>query len=183
MDRGCNSLGVSGESGTVGCLWTEMQELPACSGMDSRVPGIVVGVDPRSEETPPEVEEGVGQFTSLDTISSLVTQLLRTVYEGRRVDATPFPEGELGPLSALSPGPGTDIGPPVREWARCFSCGHQGHGVNRCSQMDVSFPLLPPGWSVDVGNGQYRASRTDVTGLRATPGNEGWSGREGSKCD
>ena len=82
VDQGCNSLGVSGESCTVGCLRTEMQELPACSGMDSHVPGIVVRVDPRSEETHREMEEGVGQFTSLETISSLVTQLLLTVQEG-----------------------------------------------------------------------------------------------------
>ena len=32
-------------------------------------------------------------------------------------------------------------------WKRgpCFSCGLQGHGVNRCSRMDVSFPFLLPG--------------------------------------
>ena len=43
------------------------------------------------------------------------------------------------------------------QWKRgtCFSCGLQGHGVNRCSRMDVSFPYLLPGWSVDVRNGQY----------------------------
>ena len=61
----------------------------------------------------------------------------------------------------------------------CFSCGRQGHGVNRCSQMNTSFPFLPPGWSVDVRNGQYRATRTERTGLGSPPGNEGWSGREG----
>ena len=32
---------------------------------------------------------------------------------------------------------------------------------------------------MDVRNGQYRASQTDVTGLRSTPRNEGCSGREG----
>ena len=132
------------------------------------------------EETPRKVEEGDGQLTSLEAISSLVTQLLHTVQEGRKRDETPLPEGESGPLSAVSPGPGKDIGHPVREWTRvCFSCGRQGHGVNRCSQVDTSFPFLPPGWSVDVRNGQYRASQTDMTGLRSTPGNEGWSGREG----
>ena len=89
----------------------------ACSGMDSRVPGIVVGVHPRNGETPREMEEGVGQFTSLETISSLASQLLRTVQEGRRVDDIPLPEGELGQLSAMSPGPDTGIYPPVREWA------------------------------------------------------------------
>ena len=48
---------------------------------------------------------------------------------------------------------------PNDQWKRgpCFSCGLQGHGVNRCSQMDVYFPYLLPGWSVDVRNGQYRA--------------------------
>ena len=45
------------------------------------------------------------------------------------MDETPLPEGELGPLSAVSPGPGTEIGHPVKEWASvCFSCGRQGHG-------------------------------------------------------
>ena len=108
VDWGCNSLGVSGESCTVGCLRTKMQELSACSRMDSRVPGTVV--DPRNEEIPRKVEEGDGQLASLETISSLVTQLLRTVQEGRRVDDTPLPEGESGPLSAVSPGPGTGTG-------------------------------------------------------------------------
>ena len=127
---GCNSL-------------QKMQELPACSGMHSRVPGPVVGVDPRSEETPRKVEEGDGQLASLEAISSLVAELLRMVQEGRRMDETPLPEGESGPLSAVLPGPGMDICPPVREWTRvCFLCGRQGHGVNR--------------WSVDVRNGQYR---------------------------
>ena len=52
-------------------------------------------------------------------------------------------------------------------------------GENRCSQVDNSFPFLPPGWAVNVRNGQYRATQTDGTGLESTPGNEGWSGREG----
>ena len=61
----------------------------------------------------------------------------------------PHPEGKLGPLSAVPLEPDTGVDPPVREWARvCFSCGRQGNGVNRCSQMDASFPFLSPGWSV-----------------------------------
>ena len=40
----------------------------------------------------------------------------------------------------------------------CFSCGRPGHGVvNRCSRVDTLFPFLPPGWSVAVQDGQYRA--------------------------
>ena len=53
--------------------------------------------------------------------------------------------------------------PPLTDdlWDRgqCFSCGFHGHGVNRCSQLDISFPYKMPGWSVNVRNGQYRASR------------------------
>ena len=81
-DREPSSNAESGESWTVGCLRTKMQELPACSGMNSRVPGPVVGVDPRSEGTPRKVEEGDSQLASLEAISSLVTQLLRMVQEG-----------------------------------------------------------------------------------------------------
>ena len=61
----------------------------------------------------------------------------------------------------------------------CFSCGIQGHGVNRCSQMDIYFPYLLPGWSVDVRNGQYRASRIHGDGRDGQLGKEGWFGREG----
>ena len=66
-------------------------------------------------------------------------------------------------------------------WKRgpCFSCGLQGHGVNRCSRMDVSFPYLLPGWSVDVRNGQYRASRIRGDRRDFKPGKGGWFGREG----
>ena len=32
----------------------------------------------------------------------------------------------------------------------CFSCGRLGHGVNRCSRVDISSPFLPPGWLVAV---------------------------------
>ena len=74
-------------------------------------------------------------------------------------------EGEMGLLSAVSP--------------VCYSCGRQRHGVNRCSRVDTSFLFLPLGWSVDVQNGQYRATWIDGTGLESPPGNEGWSGREG----
>ena len=37
-------------------------------------------------------------------------------------------------------------------WKRdqCFSCGLHGHGVNRCSRLDITFPYVLPGWSVDV---------------------------------
>ena len=67
------------------------------------------------------------------------------------------------------------------QWKRgpCFSCGLQGHGVNRCLRMDVSFPYLLLGWSVDVRNDQYRALRIRGVRQNGPPGNEGWFGRKG----
>ena len=178
--RGRDSLGQSDDSRKVVCLQMELQELLACSGMDSRVPVSVVGVGSKSEETPQKVGKGDGQLAPLEAISSLVTRLLRMAQEGRRMDRKAPSEGELSPLSAVSLGPGAERGHSVKEWVRvCFSCGRRGHGVNRCSQVDTSFPFLPPGWSVDVRNGQYRATWTDGMGLGSTPGNEGWSGKEG----
>ena len=115
--RGRDSLGESDESRNVGCLRTELQELPACSGMGSRVPVSVVGVDSRSAETLRKVEKGDSQLAPLEAISSLVTQLLRTAQEGRRMDGK------------APSGPGTEGGHSVKEWVRvCFSCGRQGMG-------------------------------------------------------
>ena len=66
-----------------------------------------------------------------------------------------------------------------------FSCGRPGHGVNRCSRMDTSFPFLLRGWSVDIWDGQYRAVWPGGSMARSPPGNEGWSGRSASRiiCD
>ena len=51
--------------------------------------------------------------------------------------------------------------------------------MNRCPRLDRSFPYDMPGWSVDIQDGQYRASRMrgDEQDLRM--GKEGWFGREG----
>ena len=40
---------------------------------------------------------------------------------------------------------------------QCFSCGFLGHGVNRCTRLDRSFPYMTPGWSVNLRDGEYRA--------------------------
>ena len=61
----------------------------------------------------------------------------------------------------------------------CFSCGCEGHGINRCPRMNVAFPFLPSGWSVNMNNGQYRATRIKKNSTDS-PGNEEWSGRGGS---
>ena len=60
----------------------------------------------------------------------------------------------------------------------CFSCGDSGHRMNRCSQVNADFPFLPAGWSVNMDNGQYRATRMNRT-LAEMPGNEQWSERGG----
>ena len=59
---------------------------------------------------------------------------------------------------------------------QCFSCGH---GVNRCPRLDRYFPYKMPGWSVDVRDGQYRASRIRGDEQDLRQGKEGWFGREG----
>ena len=71
-------------------------------------------------------------------------------------------------------------GQSLMERARvCFSCGRPGHGVNRCSWVDTSFPFLAQGWSMDVRDVQYLVTWTGGTRLWSPPENEGWSGREG----
>ena len=44
--------------------------------------------------------------------------------------------------------------------------------------MNTAFPFLPSGWSVNMNNGQYRATRIGKTTSTVCTGNEEWSGRE-----
>ena len=60
----------------------------------------------------------------------------------------------------------------------CFSCGDGGHRINRCPQVNADFPFLPAGWSMNMDNGQYRATIMNQT-LAEEPGNEQRSEREG----
>ena len=66
-----------------------------------------------------------------------------------------------------------------RDRGQCFSCEFLGHGVNRCPRLDRSFTYKTPGWSVDMRNGQYRASRMTGEEHDLRRGKEGWFGREG----
>ena len=67
-------------------------------------------------------------------------------------------DGGIHPSSPVPLEPVLEEDPTVRGWDRvCFSCGHQGHGVSRCSRIDTSFPFLLAGWSVGVRNVRYRA--------------------------
>ena len=86
----------------------------------------------------------------------------------------------IDPSSPVPLEPVLEEDPTVWGWDRvCFSCGHQGHGVNRCSRIDTSFPFLSAGWSISVRNGRYRSARTSMDGRSYTPGKGGWSGWEG----
>ena len=57
--------------------------------------------------------------------------------------------------------------------------GRDRHQQCRASGERCGKRSLSNGWSVNVRDGQYRAIRTGGTGMWSTPGNEGWSGREG----
>ena len=103
-------LGESDESRNVGCLQTKLQELPACSDMVSRIPVSVVGVDSGSAEALRQVAKGDSQLAPLEAISLLVAQLLNTAREGQWMDGKAHLEGKSSPLSAVSPGPGTERG-------------------------------------------------------------------------
>ena len=59
----------------------------------------------------------------------------------------------------------------------CFSCGDGGHRINRCPQVNADFPFLPMGWSMNMDNGQYRATRMNQK-LVEEPGNEQRSEQE-----
>ena len=100
------------------------QEVLADLGLDSRVPVSGVGVNSGNGEED-------GELAPLQAIYLLVARLLRVAQESRLVEEKAPLEGKISLGSA---------GMPV-----CFSCERQGHGVNRCSQMNTSFPFLPPG--------------------------------------
>ena len=71
-----------------------------------RIAVSVVDVGSKSAETPQKLGKGDGQLAPLEAISSLVTRLLQTAQEGRLVDEKAPSEGEMGPLSSVSPGVG-----------------------------------------------------------------------------
>ena len=148
-DQGRDSRRQSGDSRKLERKKSVSQEVPEISGVDSRKPVFGVGVDSRNG-----VEDS--QLAPLRAISSLVTRLLHSAQKEPPVEENIPWEKQISLLSAEVP--------------VCFSCGRQGHGINRCSRVNTSFPFLPPWWSVNVRNGQYRATRMEGAGLRSPPG-------------
>ena len=70
----------------------------------------VVGVDSGIAEALRKVAKGDGQLAPLEVISLLVAQLLHTAWEDQWMDGKAHLEGKSSPLSAVSPGPGTERG-------------------------------------------------------------------------
>ena len=115
---------------------------------------LVVNVQPRVVDTERQ-EPRVGNKEDPSRLEVLVDQLLQSMQgEILRRDRPPT----VGPV--------------------CFSCGDGGHRINRCPQVNADFPFLPMGWSMNMDNGQYRATRMNQK-LVEEPGNEQRSEREG----
>ena len=92
-------------------------------------------------------------------MSSRIARLLRAAQEDNPAEVK-VPPG----AGARRPSVAAEVGTPGRSQLSeaepvmvCFSCGRPGHGVNRCSRVDTSFPFLPQGWLVDIWDGQYWA--------------------------
>ena len=67
---------------------------------------------------------------------------------------------------------GTDMND-GRDHGQCFSCGFLGHRVNRCTQLNRSFPYLTPGWSVELRDGEYCTFKLKVDRHDSNSGKRG----------
>ena len=121
-----------------------------CPEVESRIPVPVANVV-QSDIVGPR--EWVQPRCSSGIMPSLIARLLRAALEDNPAEVK-VPPNTRQPSVAL------DAETPERNQLAgdgVFSCGRPGHGVNRCSRVDTSFPFLPRGWSVDIQDGQYRA--------------------------
>ena len=111
-------------------------------------------------------------------MSSLIARLLRAAQEDHPVEVkVPLDAGARSPPIVPEVGiTGQSQLSGMEKVMMCFSCGCPGHGVNRCSQVDTSFPFLPQVWSVDVRDGQFWVVWPGGAKAWSPPGNEGWSG-------
>ena len=142
----------SGVSGRAGGLRGKLKEQMVSAVGEPKVPVPVASVILNDGGTQRKVEKDNRQLASLEVISSLVTQLLPTAREGRLANGKLPPEEGTGSSSVVPEVGDTVRGHSTSEGARvCFSCGRPAHGVNRCSQVDTSFPFLLTGWGLVGG--------------------------------
>ena len=87
---------------------------------------------------------GSSQDAPLEIMSSLFARLLPAAQEDNPAEVKVPPDA-----GARRPSVVPEVGMPERSQLSeveqvmvCFSCGRPGHGVNRCSLVDTSFPFL-----------------------------------------
>ena len=169
--------GLSGDSREFTLFRENSLRTVGCPEVESRIPVPMASVAQSDIVGPREAGSGCNQDVPLGIMPSLIARLLWAAQEDNPAEVKVPPDAGARrpsvPLGAGAPGRNQLASDCV------FSCGRTGHGVNRCSRVDTSFPFLPLGWSVDIRDGQYRAVWPGGSMAPSPPGNEGWSGREG----
>ena len=143
--------GVSGDSRESTLFRENSLRTVGCPEVESRIPVPVASVVQSDIVGPREAGSGCNQDVPPGIMPSLIARLLRAAQEDN-------PAGVKVPPNtrARRPSVALDAGTPGRNQLAgdgVFSCGRPGHGVNRCSQVDTSFPFLRQGWSVDIRDG------------------------------
>ena len=173
--------GVSSDSRESNLFMENSLRTVGCHEVESRIPVPMASVVQSDLVGAQEVGSGWNRDASPGILPSLIARLLRAAQEDNPAEVKVPPDAgarrpSVAPFAGMSGQSQVSEAEPVMV---CFSCGRPGHGVNRCSRVDTSFPFLPPGWSVDIRDGQYRAVWPGGSMARFQSGNEGWSGREG----
>ena len=146
-------LGMSDDSREPGYFRPNSLKPVGCPDVDSRIPVPVANVSQSNVVAHRKGGEGgCSQVAPLKIMSSLIARLLWAAQEDHPAEVKVPPDAGARPPSVVPELgiPGQSQLSEVERVMVCFSCGHPGHGVNRCSRVDSSFAFLPQGWSVDV---------------------------------
>ena len=149
LDRGHS--GVSGDSRESTLFRENSLRTVGCPEVESRIPVPVASVVQSDIVGPREAGSGCNQDVPPGIMPSLIARLLRAAQEDNPAGVKVPPNTRARrPSVALDAG---TLGRNQLAGDGVFSCGRPGHGVNRCSQVDTSFPFLRQGWSVDIRDG------------------------------